>query len=131
QTGEPVEASERQLAHPPPVPYFNHYDFGSYHIYLPRQGHAVTASPSPWKVQIDGRADLYGGATMREYFNQALAAGPRWQELLDRKYPADLVFWSQNSPLTRLLENRPEWEKVYPPPGSRDKQVVIFRRRAH
>jgi hypothetical protein len=66
---------------------------------------------------------------MREYFNQLVTAGPRWQELLDHKYRADLVFWSQNAPLTRVLENRPEWEKVYPPPGSRDKQVAIFRRR--
>jgi hypothetical protein len=125
----PVAAGRWLQENAPPGRVFNHYDFGGYLIYLPRRGQAVDAAPNPWKVVIDGRADLYGGAVMRRFFSEATNAGPGWQELLDGKYRADLVFWSPRSPLAQVLAERPEWEKVYPPPGSPDQRVVIFRRR--
>jgi hypothetical protein len=124
----PVAAGKWIQANVPPGRIFNHYDYGGYLIYLPRSGQRVEPGPNPWRVVIDGREDVYGGRMMREFYEQAFQAGPRWRELLDGRYRADWVAWPQAAPLTRVLQNASEWQQVYPPPGSSDRQVAIFRR---
>ncbi len=116
----PIESAAWLKANVAPGPVFNDYDFGGYLIW---------ALPAPWKVYVDGRADVYGGKMMQEYMRQAVNAGPHWQDLLDRKYRADVVFWAQGLPLAQVLAARPhEWQRAYE--NKRERVVIFVRNRA-
>jgi hypothetical protein len=81
---------------------FNEYGFGGLMIYrlYPAQ-----------KVFIDGRADAYGDAFVREYLK--ISSGQDgWAEAFDR-YEIDYVVSSRNAPVRQLLLQRGDFVSVY------------------
>ena len=81
---------------------FNEYGFGGLMIYR--------LDPAQ-KVFIDGRADAYGAAFVREYLKIFLGQ-EGWAEAFDR-YEIDYVVCSRNSPLRQLLLQRGDFVSVY------------------
>jgi hypothetical protein len=81
---------------------FNSYGFGGYlihHLY-PQQ-----------RVFIDGRADMYGDAFVKEYIN--ISEGqPRWAQLFD-KYRIDYVVCTPTAPIRQLLLTRGDFRLVF------------------
>ena len=95
-------------------PILNGYGFGGYLIFrgIP--------------VFIDGRADMYGDAFVRENFQALwLAAedGPDLVNLLGR-YHVNATLLSPNTPALKLLDRLPQWRRVYS-----DKIAVVHVRR--
>jgi hypothetical protein len=94
-------------------PLLNRYDWGGYLIWklYPRE-----------RVFIDGRSDLYGltgDRVVKQYF-QSYLGSEGWREPLDA-YKIRLALISPDAPLASLLNQEPEWKKVY-----EDEQAAIY-----
>ncbi len=88
---------------------YNTYNWGGYLV---------------WKglpVFIDGRADVYGDAFI-EQFLTAYYVREGWRAALDA-YKPDYVLIEANASMAVLLDEAPEWERVYT-----DEVAVIFVR---
>lgn len=81
---------------------FNTYHYGGYLIYrlYPTQ-----------KVFIDGRADIYGDAFMKEYI-EISGGSENWEKLFGR-HNIDYVLIQRNEPLRQLLLARGDFKLVY------------------
>jgi hypothetical protein len=81
---------------------FNEYGFGGLMIYrlYPAQ-----------KVFIDGRADAYGDAFVKEYL-KIFSGYEGWAEAFDR-YEIDYVVCARNAPIRQLLLQRGDFVSVY------------------
>jgi len=80
---------------------FNEYGFGGFMVYrLPAQ-----------KVFIDGRADVYGDAFVKEYL-KIFSGQEGWAEAFDR-YEIDYVICTRNAPVRQLLLQRGDFVSVY------------------
>jgi hypothetical protein len=90
-------------------PLLNDYGWGGYLIW---------ALHPPQPVFIDGRADVYGDAVMRDYADMVRLA-PGWRQLLDR-YAIRRVLLPPNTPLVQALRLLPEWRAV------REDETSIF-----
>lgn len=109
---QPVDAVEFLRKERVPGRMFNEYDFGDYIIY---------AIPRDYKVFIDGRADMYGAAMMKEYFKVG-EFKPGWDEVL-KKYEVGWMIFTANSTLSRFLLERGDWKLIYA-----DKVANVFVR---
>jgi len=79
----------------------NEYSFGGYLIY---------AGIPPF---IDGRADMYGDAFMKEYFEALnLTTSDGLQKLL-QKYRIEWTLLPPGSAAVALLDHLPEWRRLY------------------
>lgn len=78
------------------------YHFGGYLIYrlYPDQ-----------RVFIDGRADMYGDAFMKEYI-EASSGSENWDKVM-KKYEIDCVLVGRDVPLRQLLMVRGDFAQVY------------------
>ena len=109
----PASAVEFIRAENPPGPIFNWYDWGGYLI---------------WKlyperlVYIDGRADVYGDAFIKEFLQASKGEGD-WREPLSR-YNVRTVIIKPDSPLSHLLQREEGWSKAF-----EDKQAVVLIKR--
>jgi hypothetical protein len=81
---------------------FNTYGWGGYLIY--------ELYPD-YPVFIDGRADVYGDALMKEY-DEVAKITPRWRDVL-QKYRVATVLIEKDSPIAVLLASQNDWRKVY------------------
>jgi hypothetical protein len=81
---------------------FNEYGFGGLMIYR--------LDPAQ-KVFIDGRADAYGAAFVREYLKIFLGQ-EGWEQAFDR-YEIDYVVCARNAPIRQLLLQRGDFVSVY------------------
>ena len=108
----PTQAVDYLLAHDLPRQMFNSYNWGGYLTWrlYPR-----------YPVFIDGRADVYGDDLLWEYY-RVITLRPDWDEIL-RRHNVNLVLIEAGSALAALLEERPDWQRVYV-----DEQAVIFVR---
>src|SRR6185312_7531632 len=102
------------IAHTPPQllgqHVFNEYAFGGYLIF------------KGVKPYIDGRADMYGDAFVKEYLQIAGGAQPD----VDKAFKRWNITWAIISPrdgLVRVLTERPGWRELY-----RDPFAVVFAR---
>jgi hypothetical protein len=98
----PVEATEFIIKTGIHGRMFNTYQYGGYLIYrlYPDQ-----------QVFIDGRADMYGDAFMREY-GEIINGGKNWERLFD-KYRIDYVLVQHDDPLRQLLLERGDFKLVH------------------
>jgi hypothetical protein len=90
---------------------FNRYGFGGILIL------------NGYRPYIDGRADLYGDAFMREYGRIVDGDMARWKAAVDR-WNLRWAMLAPDEPLARLLAKDPRWPLIY-----RDKWAVIHVRR--
>jgi hypothetical protein len=81
---------------------FNEYGFGGLMIYR--------LNPAQ-RVFIDGRADAYGDAFVKEYL-KIFAGQEGWAEAFDR-YDIDYVVSTRNAPIRQLLLQRGDFVSVY------------------
>jgi hypothetical protein len=81
---------------------FNEYGFGGLMIYR--------LDPAQ-KVFIDGRADAYGDAFVKEYL-KIYSGQEGWEEAFDR-YEIDYVVCARNAPVRQLLLQRGDFVSVY------------------
>jgi len=81
---------------------FNEYGFGGFMIYRLNPGQ---------KVFIDGRADAYGVAFVKEYL-KIFSGQEGWEEAFDR-YEIDYVVCARNAPVRQLLLQRGDFVSVY------------------
>jgi len=89
---------------------YNEYEFGDYIIY--------SAYPR-YKVFIDGRADMYGTAWMKDYYKVSqLKQG--WDKVLE-KNRINFIIFNTDSILSRFLLEKQEWRLIYS-----DKVANIF-----
>jgi hypothetical protein len=93
------------------VRMYNSYNWGGYLLW---RGYAVF---------IDGRADVYGDDFINEYLLAYQLRGD-WHRPLD-EYDVDYVLIESGASFATLLEESPDWERVY-----RDEVAVIFVRAA-
>lgn len=96
----------------PPGPLFNSYDWGGYLIFR--------LYPQT-RVCIDGRADLYGDAVMREFF-QSYFMTDNWQHALT-EWNVATVLVPPDAPLASGLRIASGWSVQY-----EDSTAVIFSR---
>ena len=73
------------------------------------------------RVFFDGRSDFFGPEVGGDY-RTLLAAGPGWQELLDR-YGFETALLPRDWPLRSLLEHQAGWRRIYS-----DDVAVLFER---
>jgi hypothetical protein len=73
-----------------------------------------------WQVFIDGRADVYGDASIEEYL-EVYRVRTGWRDTLD-KYKVDLVLIDRDSALATLLDEDRGWQKAY-----EDELAVLYR----
>lgn len=93
-------------------PVLNEYSFGGYLVY---------AGIPPF---IDGRADMYGDAFMKEYFDAIkLTTSDGLQKLL-QKYHIEWTLLPPESAAVALLDHLPEWHRLYA-----DKVAVVHARK--
>jgi hypothetical protein len=101
------------LKEKPPQPIYNEYVWGGYliwHLY------------PEYRVNMDGRADVYGDALIEEFL--AVHDGEtKWRESLDQ-HGTRTVLVKPDAPLASLLRQDAGWEKVFEDQGS-----TIFVRR--
>jgi hypothetical protein len=94
-------------------PVLNSYGWGGYLIY------------SGIPVFVDGRADMYGDAFLKEYLDALwLQKTDGLQKLLD-KYGIAWTLLTAESPTVTLLDHLPGWRRVYA-----DKTAVVHARAA-
>jgi hypothetical protein len=98
----PVEATEFFKKEKIQGNMFNNDEFGDYIIY---------AAWPKYKVYIDGRTDMYGAARVKEYI-KITQAEPGWEKLLN-KHNVTWVVQDPNSPLSKVLLLKPDWQLVY------------------
>jgi len=97
----------------PAQPIYNEYEWGGYLIWR--------LYPE-YRVNMDGRADVYGDALMEEFL--AIHDGEtNWRELL-KKQGTRTVLVKPDVPLASLLRQDTEWQKIF-----EDERSVIFVRR--
>lgn len=98
----PVKATEFLIKEGIRGRMFNTYHYGGYLIQqlYPAQ-----------KVFIDGRADMYGDAFLKEYI-EISSGGSGWEKLFD-KHQIDYVLIQHDSPLRQLLLIRGDFKLVY------------------
>ncbi len=110
EKGYPVQAVAWLLAHRPPGPLFNSYNWGGY----------LTWALPEYPVFIDGRADLYGEDLIGQWW-EVVSAGPGHREILDR-WGVRLVLLEVDHP---VVERLPEegWRILY-----RDETAVVLGR---
>jgi len=97
----------------PPGPLLNHYNWGGYFIWK--------LYPS-YPVFIDGRADLYGDASMDEFFSTYSLGGRSWRVPLER-WGIRTVVLPPDAPLVAALKTMPDWKQVFA-----DSQATILIR---
>jgi hypothetical protein len=90
----------------------NHFDWGGYLI----------GNLPGVPVAIDGRTQVYGEETLRQYRDMVWLR-PGWRGFLERTDP-EVVLWPRRAAFTRILEMLPEWRRVY-----RDEVATVFVRR--
>jgi hypothetical protein len=110
----PAAAVAYLEAHPAAGPLFNLYDWGGYLIW--------NLNPQT-PVFIDGRADLYGEALMREFADTYGLRGD-WQKTL-QTWRIRAVLVNPDSALAVALRNAPGWEVGYA-----DSQAIVLERTA-
>ncbi|MDI1300739.1 MAG: hypothetical protein PSX71_02430 [bacterium] len=108
----PVAATEFILREGIRGRMFNAYHYGGYLIYR-----LYPAQP----VFIDGRADMYGDAFVREYME--ISGGLENWESLFNQYRIDYVLIPRGGPLQQLLVGRGDFKLVY-----EDKENVVLLR---
>lgn len=97
----------------PPQPIFNEYVWGGYLIWR--------LYPE-YRVNMDGRADVYGDALVEEFL--AVHDGePKWREALQRQ-GIRTVLVKPDVPLASLLREDSAWQKVF-----EDNASIIFVRK--
>ncbi|MBN2358953.1 MAG: hypothetical protein JXR83_05835 [Deltaproteobacteria bacterium] len=101
----PAAAARFLLAEPIAGNVFNEYEFGDYLVY---------SSWPRYRVFIDGRADMYGEALLRQYY-QVARLQPGWRDVLER-YDVDWVLFTADSALSRALLLDPAWRLVHADP---------------
>jgi hypothetical protein len=106
----PAAATAFLAAHPSEGPIFNHYDWGGYLIWK---------LYPPTRVFIDGRADVYGEAILKD-FMQTYLLNQDWQHTLTR-WQIRTVVVPPDSALASGLRNQTAWSVQY-----EDPQAVIF-----
>ena len=92
-------------------PVFNEYSFG---------GPLILAGVRPY---IDGRADMYGDAFVRDYFRAAEGDVGRFDKAVQR-YGIRWTMLQHRNGLVKKLDASPQWRRIYS-----DKIGVIHVRR--
>jgi hypothetical protein len=109
----PAAAADFIAKEKPPQPIFNEYVWGGYLIWR--------LYPE-YRVNMDGRADVYGDALVEEFL--AVHDGePKWREALDRQ-GIRTVLVKPDVPLASLLREDSAWQKVF-----EDNASIIFVRK--
>lgn len=109
----PVAAVNFMLREKPPQPIYNEYVWGGYLIWR--------LYPE-YRVNMDGRADVYGDALIEEFL--ATHDGEtKWREVL-QKQGIRTVLLKPDVPLASLLRQDSEWQNVF-----EDKGSVMFVRK--
>jgi hypothetical protein len=86
--------------HEPGTRIFNRYEWGGY-----------IGQHRPWQlVFMDGRADVYGDALLKQYVSIIGVEDP--QAVFDR-YRIDYAVFSPDTPLAGWFDASPQWERVY------------------
>lgn len=92
------------LAHVPATlrarPVFNEYGFGGYLVF------------SGVRPYIDGRADMYGDAFMRDY-GRITAPEPAAVDAAFARYGIAWTLLQPDHPMIRLMDARPGWKRLY------------------
>jgi hypothetical protein len=109
----PAAAASFVLQQQPPGPIFNYYNWGGYLIWrlYPR-----------YRIFIDGRADVYGDALMRQ-FSETYALEGDWEAPLDA-WHINTVIIPGDCPLAAALETSPSWKVLF-----RDRMCLVMARR--
>jgi hypothetical protein len=110
----PVEAMETLEGDLPGKRVFNQFEWGGYLLFC--------CAPEV-RVFIDGQTDYYGTELTRQY-DEALNAGPGWEEILTR-YDVDWALVRPEEPLAQVLAESERWDEVY-----RDDVAVAYARRS-
>ena len=108
----PVGAVQWLASHDAGDRIFNRYEWGGY------LGLKLRDQP----IFIDGRADVYGDAIIREYVNVIGVDDPA--KVLDR-YEIDHVLYPTESELAGWLDEQPDWERAW-----KDDHAAIWVREA-
>lgn len=82
-------------------PVLNEYRFGGYLIY---------SGISPF---IDGRADMYGDAFLKQYSEALSLEAPDSLTQVLKKYRIQWTLLPPNTPAVALLDHLPEWRRLY------------------
>jgi hypothetical protein len=109
----PVDAVRFLNERPPLGRLFNDFNWGGYLI-----GHLK----APYQVSMDGRTQVYGEETLRQY-RALIHLEAEWRQFFARCAP-DVILWPKKEPFARLVELMPDWTKLY-----EDGVAVIFVRR--
>jgi hypothetical protein len=99
---KPVAAVEFLLQEKISGNMFNNDEFGDYIIYR---------SYPAYRVFIDGRLDMYGAKTLKEYL-KVVSFGQGWERILD-KYRVTWIIFDTDSPFSRMLMLRQDWKLIY------------------
>lgn len=108
----PIGAADWIAQQRPSGSMFNSYNFGGYLLWR--------LWPD-YPVYVDGRTDLYDGASLREYQTVMLTA-PGFEEVFDRRGVGFIVI-ERDAPLAVWLAQSSHWSRSY-----EDDQTVIFVR---
>ncbi|HEX6649464.1 MAG TPA: hypothetical protein VF075_07990, partial [Pyrinomonadaceae bacterium] len=111
----PAAAVNFIAKHKPAQPIYNEYEWGGYLIWR--------LYPE-YRVNMDGRADVYGDELMEEFLS-VHDGEMKWRELLE-KQGTRTVLVNPDVPLASLLRQDSSWEKVF-----EDERSVIFVRRSY
>jgi hypothetical protein len=112
RTAFPAAAVRFLRERPVPGRLFNDFNWG---------GYLIGALYPHYRVSMDGRTQVYGEETLRQY-RALIYLEPGWRAFLDRCDP-DVILWPKDAPFVRALELLPEWRRVYA-----DDLAVIFTR---
>ncbi|MBC7263119.1 MAG: hypothetical protein H5T64_02035 [Chloroflexi bacterium] len=98
----PADGARYILENLPDARVLNEYAWGGYLIWAwyPYQ-----------RVFIDGRADMHGDAFLQEYMD-VRQCRPNWRAILD-KYEVNAALVEKGSPLSVLLSESRDWERVF------------------
>jgi hypothetical protein len=110
----PAAAASFIIAHRPPGPMLNHYNWGGYFIWR--------LYPED-RVYIDGRADLYGDVFMDELASIYYLKNDSLKGSFE-KWGIRTVVLPPDAPLVTALTALPDWKNIYS-----DNQVVILTKR--
>lgn len=108
----PAAAVEFTRARSLPQPVFNEYGWGGYLIWK--------LYPT-YRVNIDGRADVYGDVFIEEFLDTH-DGGLNWKESLNRQSVRTLLL-KPDAPLASLLREDRSWQKVF-----EDNHAIVFVR---
>jgi len=99
----PAEAVVWLDQHEPGTRIFNRYEWGGY-----------IGQHRPWQpVFMDGRADVYGDALLKQYVSVIGVENP--QAVFDR-YRIDYAVFPPDTPLAAWFDASPDWKRVYVDP---------------